>query len=149
MRRLRLIMFGVVLGVVCVNAQTLVIKICDIRNLKGQLCVAVFDSDEGFQSEKAFWYKYYLKSEHVANGEMNLRIQVPPGVYGVSVLDDENMDAQMKFNFLGIPLEGFGFGNYVHKAFRKPRFSDFSFEVEKNSTINLQISIRTMNILAD
>lgn len=118
------------------SAQTLEVCIKNIRNTKGQLCVAIFKGDEDFKTEVPFWEMKYCKSE-IHDKTIRIVISILPGEYGLSVLDDENSDGAMNFNFIRFPLEGFGFSNYKHQGIRKPRFKQFSF----NATINQKMLI--------
>ena len=122
-------------------AQTLEVTISNIRSNKGQLCVALFDSEEGFKKEQPCWEKNYAKSP-VKQDEVVITISIPPGIYGLSVLDDENMDGNMNFNRIGVPLEGFGFSGYQHKGIRKPSFNNFIFRVEENQTLKIDVLMR-------
>ena len=45
------------------------------------------------------------------------------------MLDDENDDGKMNYNFLGAPKEGYGFCNYEHTGFGKPDFSNFAVDI--------------------
>jgi len=111
--------------------QTLDIQIKNIRVGKGQLCVAVFANEAGFEAEKTFFATKCRKGL-VVNGNFDLKIPIHPGKYGISVLDDENENGKMEYRLFGIPCEGFGFSNYYQKGIQKPTFNDFSFTVEKN-----------------
>lgn len=122
-------------------AQTLEITISNIRTNKGQLCVALFDSEERFKKEQSCWEKFYSKSQF-EKGEVVLMICVSPGTYGLSVLDDENMDGRMNYNMIGIPQEGFGFSGYRHKGIRKPSFNNFIFRVEENQTLKIEVEMK-------
>ena len=112
-----------------VLSQTLEVHVKNIRNDKGQLCVALFKCEEEFNEETPFWEQKYPKS-YVREKSDKLIIPVVPGKYGVSVLDDENMDGKMNYNIIGLPVEGFGLSNYVHKGIRKPRLKYFSFDIQ-------------------
>ena len=124
-----------------VSSQTLDIKITNIQNHKGQLCIAVFDSQKGFFQEKVYWDTCICKKNR-GNYEAHILIPIKSGRYGLSILDDENGSRKMEYNFLGIPCEGFGFSNYYQKGIRKPTFDDFSFYVEKNETKVLQVDMK-------
>jgi len=125
--------------VVHTHAQTLRIEISGIKNLRGQICVGVFDSQAGFKTEKPYWEGYYKKHDKVKNGKLHLIITLEPGIYGITVLDDENEDGKMRFNILGIPLEGFGFGNFKLRGIRRPHFNDFSIELKKSETKDISV----------
>ena len=64
------------------------------------------------------------------------------GTYGISVLDDENVNNRMDYNFIGIPKEGFGFSNYFHTGLSKPHFDKFKFEIKKGKVALIDIRLR-------
>jgi len=122
-------------------SQTLDVCIKNIHGMNGQICVAVFADEAGFEAEKTVWRTICPKSK-VVNGELHMKIHMQPGKYGLSVLDDENENRKMDYKLFGIPREGFGFSNYYQKPLRKPVFDDFSFVVEKNVTMQITIMMR-------
>ncbi len=109
---------------------TLFIQVEGIRNEKGQLVAAVFLSQSDFDQERTFYEKAFDKS-HMINGRLILKLGLPAGIYGISILDDEDGDQKMKYNRIGIPREGFGFVNCETKGLRKPGFSDFKTELRQ------------------
>jgi uncharacterized protein (DUF2141 family) len=46
------------------------------------------------------------------------------------VLHDENENSKMDFNFLGMPLEGYGFSNDASGTFGPPSFEDAAFRLK-------------------
>jgi uncharacterized protein (DUF2141 family) len=64
------------------------------------------------------------------------------GIYGLSLLDDENNNGNMEYNFLGIPKEGFGFSDYYHTGLTKPKFDAFKFSIDEGQTRKITIRIR-------
>jgi len=52
-----------------------------------------------------------------------------PGLYAMAVLHDENSNGKMDFNFLGIPLEGYGFSNDAAATFGPPSFEAAAFRL--------------------
>ena len=118
----------VILFTISVNAQSLIVEITGIRNRTGNICFAVFVDEAGFDKEQAYYEKNYSKS-NIKNGKLTLRLKLKPGVYGISILDDENKDGEMRYNLIGVPKEGFGFSNYYHTGFKKPKFENFSFRI--------------------
>ncbi len=77
----------------------------------------------------------------MVNGCLSVRLEIEPGHYGIALMDDENNDDLMEYNFLGIPREGFGFSDFYAKGFKRPVFSDFDF-IMTDSTKNIRIVIR-------
>ena len=121
------------------SAQIIEVHVKNIQTLTGQLCVAVFANQAGFNAERTVWEAKFQKGT-VVNGDFNFKIPVKPGCYGVSVLDDVNRSGKMEYRLFGIPKEGFGFSDYIQKGIRKPKFDDFSFVTEKNE-------IKTINVV--
>ena len=121
-------------------AQSLDIHIRNIRNKNGQLCLAIFSDETDFKEEKTCWAMNCSKKD-IINGEFHILIPYKSGVWGFSVLDDENSNGRMEYNFLGLPREGFGFSNYIHKGIHRPVFNDFSFVINKNETKEITVQL--------
>ncbi|MEA3451305.1 MAG: DUF2141 domain-containing protein [Bacteroidota bacterium] len=115
-----------------IKSQTLTIEITNIKNKKGKIAVAIFTNNKNFKKETPYIEKFYNKN-NVCNGTLNIKLKLKPGIYGVSILDDENNDGKMKYNILGVPKEGFGFSDYYHTGIIKPKFNNFSFKIQNNN----------------
>lgn len=122
------------------ETQAVDVLLTDIRNPKGYIVFGVYKDEATFAKETPYMQTKYVKT--VSNGQMKLQINLEPGVYGLTMLDDENSDFKMEYNFLGLPKEGFGFSNYYHKGFTKPKFETFKFEVKKNQKQQVTIKVR-------
>ena len=125
------------------SAQTLDVHILNIRNTKGQLCTAIFADEAGFKAEKPCWKQVYSK-KNILNGELHIQIPFRAGEWGFSVLDDENNTCKMEYNFIGIPLKGFGFSDYTLKGLHRPVIKDFSFTIAKNETKIIIVRMKYM-----
>jgi uncharacterized protein (DUF2141 family) len=123
------------------NGQNVEVIIKGIKSEKGQIVIGVFKDDPTFQKEEAFISKSFPKT-NIENSEMRVQFTLEPGTYGFSLLDDENMSSLMEYNFLGIPKEGFGFSDYYHKGFTKPKFDAFKFTVYPDQKKTVTIRIR-------
>jgi uncharacterized protein (DUF2141 family) len=73
-----------ILFISILNAQILDVHISNIRNKKGQLCLAVFKDEEAFKKEKTSWALNCSKKD-VINGEFNIQIPFQEGIFGFSV----------------------------------------------------------------
>lgn len=103
------------------------VKILDIRNSAGAVACALFESSLGFPTE-------YL---HAATNIMIIKVRdqqarcdfedIPPGTYALAVVHDENMNGKLDVNWLGIPIEGYGFSNDAKALLGAPSFSAASF----------------------
>lgn len=125
------------------KGQDVEVTITGIRSDKGQLAIGVFKDDDTFQKEEAFLNKQFTKN-NIADGRMTVKFSLEPGIYGLTLLDDENSNGKMEYNFLHMPKEGFGFSDYYHTGITKPRFDAFRFVLEKDQTKRITIRIRYM-----
>jgi uncharacterized protein (DUF2141 family) len=135
------ILFLLILPAAVLDAQNVEVTITGIRNSKGQMGIGVFRDNESFRKEKAYLELAFDKKE-VSNGEMKIRFTLPPGTYGIALLDDENGDDVMEYNFLGMPKEGFGFSDYYHTGLTMPKFDAFRFDVVEGQKKSINIRIR-------
>ncbi len=110
------------------NAQTVEITVTNIRNTNGYMQLQFFKTSEAYEAEDEFLSKRYSKSA-VVNGTLRVSVELPTGHYGIALLDDENSDAAMNYNFIGMPKEGFGFSDYYHTSWSRPVFEDFDFDL--------------------
>jgi len=125
------------------DAQNVEITITGIRSDMGQIAIGVFKDNETFQKEDAFLDKQFVKKD-ISEGKMMVKFSLDPGIYGLSLLDDENSNGKMEYNFFGIPKEGFGFSDYYHTGITKPKFDAFKFSIDKDQTKRITIRIRYM-----
>jgi uncharacterized protein (DUF2141 family) len=143
---IRIILLYILLYLVCIPilySQNVEVTITGIRSEKGQIDIGVFKDNETFQKEDAFLDKQFIKKV-ISDGKMTVKFNLEPGIYGLSLLDDENSNGKMEYNFLGIPKEGFGFSDYYHTGITKPKFDAFKFSIDKDQTKRINIRIRYM-----
>jgi uncharacterized protein (DUF2141 family) len=116
------------------------VQILDIRNSTGAVACALFESPAGFPTE-------YL---HAATNIMIIKVRdkqarcdfedIPPGTYALAVVHDENMNGKLDANWLGVPIEGYGFSNDAKALLGTPSFSNASFPYDgrnRDLTISL------------
>lgn len=125
------------------NAQNVEVNITGIRTEKGQIVIGVFKDEDSFKKEKSFLEKRFVKNG-ISNGEMRVQFGLEPGIYGLSLMDDENSNGKMEYRFPGIPKEGFGFSDYYHTGFTRPKFDSFKFSLTKDQSKKITIKIRYM-----
>jgi uncharacterized protein (DUF2141 family) len=115
------------------------VKILDIRSSTGAVACALFESAAGFPTE-------YL---HSAIQIMIIKVRdrqarcdfedIAPGSYALAVVHDENMNGKLDVNWLGIPVEAYGFSNDASALLGAPSFSAASFPYDGQ---NLEMTIR-------
>ncbi len=116
------------------------IKINNVRNTEGSIQIVAFKNAESYENDAPFVRKRFSKNK-MKNGAFIATIELPAGIYGIAVLDDENKDKEMNYNFVGMPKEGYGFSHFYHTNLSKPKFSDFVFNL-KNEPTTLLIKLR-------
>jgi uncharacterized protein (DUF2141 family) len=124
-----------------VDAQNVEVTITGIRNTEGQMGIGVFRDNESFMKEQAYREMQFVKKD-ISSGEMKVQFTLPPGTYGIALVDDENSDDVMEYNFLGVPKEGFGFSDYYDTGLKKPKFDSFKFTLDKGQKKNIKIRVR-------
>lgn len=120
---------------------TIPIVVKNIKNSKGRLSIGVFKDASSFEEEKP--HKIILVSKKdLVNGTLKSSIEIESGVYGLSILDDENSDYKMEYNMIGMPKEGFGFSNYYHTGFTKPNFKQFLVIINPSQKSAITFNLR-------
>lgn len=123
------------LTVVCLMATinlaaqaNLEVTIRNIREAKGVIRIALFTNEEDFLK------KVELRKVVKAEGKEITVIfeNLNPGDYAVSAIHDENENGELDSNIVGIPKEGFAFGNNAMGTFGPPSFDKAKVTLEKN-----------------
>ena len=109
-------------------ASTLTVDIVSARSASGKPRVALFHDAAGFPEASS----NAVRRQEVDIDASTLSAHavfpnVPPGIYAVSVVHDENMNGKLDKNFLRIPSEGYGTSNNPGKKLRAPRFDEAEF----------------------
>ncbi len=125
-----------VLGIALIStsiarAADLTVKVDDIRADKGKLMLAVYDSAAGWDGTA----KPVAAQALDASGDsVTFHFAgLAAGTYAISVMHDENGNGKLDTNFVGMPIEGYGFSNDP-KVMRKATFAEASFAVDDKGT---------------
>lgn len=113
---------------------TLTLELIGLRNFEGVIYAALFAGPDGFPADAT----KALKSGRFAIAENPLRVAFPDlpfGSYAATVHHDENMDAQLNCNALGIPKEGIGFSGNPRIWKGIPPYHRAEFEFTPENTI--------------
>jgi uncharacterized protein (DUF2141 family) len=111
-----------------------------MRNNKGRLGCTLFKGPDGFpeNKKKQFEGMWAPKRDHEGVCDFN---GVPAGEYAVAVLDDENMNGKMDFNFIGLPTKGYGFSNDAKATLSAPSFKAAAFHYSGRGELSVPINI--------
>ncbi len=108
------------------QSQNIELTIKGITSNEGSFLVGVFLDEESFRKEIPIKEFNFSKKDQ-KDGELKANLTLEKGTFGLSLLDDKNNNKKMDFNFFGIPKEGYGFSNFYHRGWKRPRFEDFKF----------------------
>ena len=118
----------------------------NISNIEssGNLMIAVWSNSDSWDnnmtnsSGQRVGFDYGFK-EKVKKGNFSTTINLPKGVYLISILLDKNLNNILDKNFIGIPVEQYGFSSKEKIRFRKPKFDEGSIEFFKNTILNIEL----------
>jgi uncharacterized protein (DUF2141 family) len=116
---------------------SLTVHLTELRNDKGRVAVALFDSKDAFPDQTKALQGKIVRSK--AGKAMVKFSNLRPGVYAVAVLHDENSNNRMDFNFVGMPLEGYGFSNDAAVWLGPPAFGSAAVRIPPAAS---KVSIR-------
>jgi uncharacterized protein (DUF2141 family) len=116
------------------------VQVLGIRNSTGSVACALFESPAGFPTE-------FLQS---ATNIMMIKVRstkarcdfedIPPGIYAIAAIHDENLDGKLATNWVGLPTEGYGFSNDATASLGSPSFDAASFSYDGRN-LDLTISL--------
>ena len=118
----------------------------NISNIEssGNLIIAVWSNSDSWDnnmtnsSGQRVGFDYGFK-EKVQKGNFSTTINLPKGVYLISILLDKNLNNILDKNFIGMPVEQYGFSSKEKIRFRKPKFDEGSIEFFKNTILNIEL----------
>lgn len=115
------------------------LQITDIPELKGEIRIAIFDSEESYDKKKEPVHAIVLAAD--SNSITWSDEQLPYGEYAIAVYHDKNQNGELDTNILGIPKESYGFSNDARGKFGPASWNDAHFEV-KSETVIHTISVK-------
>lgn len=114
------------------------VKVKNITSQKGSIRVGLFNNEKDF-------LKNAMEGKVVeVSGSSAVVVfeNVPEGFYALSVIHDENNNGELDTNFMGIPREGFAFGNNEMGTFGPPSFQKAGFSLKSTQPVIQEISLR-------
>lgn len=121
-----------------IQALETAVKVTGIRSPKGKIILNVFKDNASYDDEKPC-KTFTFDKTGMADGAMVLKCELEPGVYGFTMVDDENGNGKIDKNLVRIPKEGFGFSNFFMEKMEKPTFDDFKVDLKTQSKIDIRV----------
>ena len=119
------------------NSYELTLNITNIKS-KGNLNISIMTDSLAYSSNISSSKTKSFK-ENIDKNNFTKIISLPKGKYLIQLYIDENLNDKMDTNFLGIPKEQYGFSSKEIIRFRKPKFDEASFDLNKNLTIDITL----------
>jgi uncharacterized protein (DUF2141 family) len=118
------------------NAGELSITVTDIRAATGTVQLSVANSEAAWNNQAK---PIAGKVVAVTDKQVVLHFTLPAGSYAVQVMHDENGNNKLDTNFVGMPIEGYGFSNNP-TALRKANYDEARFELgEQPAAITIRL----------
>ena len=115
--------------------QDIKIVIEGVKDAKGTIWVALFNSEEQFMKERFRSLKLTPQQGQV----IGVFEDIPAGNYAITVMHDANNNKELDKNAIGIPQEGFGFSNNAMGRFGPPDYKKVVFEFPKQKEIAIKL----------
>ena len=136
MTRIRALLFLIVFwcGHAAADSATLRVTVENLKNDKGQLVIAVFDSKENFLKKPVGEAAVPIREDLTGETEFE---GLPAGTYAVAVYHDKNANGDLD-TFLVVPKEDYGFSNDARSMFGPPSFKSASIELAADLHITIK-----------
>lgn len=119
-----------------VNAAELRVTVTNGPPGPATLYLALFDSADSFSAGQAMMSHKVEMHDGVAQWVFS---GVPEGLYAIKSFADENGNARLDTNLIGLPVERYGFSNNARGRMGPPTFDAAAVQVNADSSINFQL----------
>ena len=131
-------------------AAELRLTIAGVHSDKGEILIGLYDNADGFKyaiaragtggllPDKGRLIGTAIRA--LGGTQSTVFTQLPPGRYAIIVIHDENDNGRIDENFIGVPTEGYGFGNNAQGVLSAPAFDAAAITIGKanvSTTITL------------
>lgn len=128
--------FAVVAIPLMVNAADLRVTVTNGPPGPATLYIALFDTAESFSSHKAMMSQKVEMHDGVAQWVFS---GVLEGRYAIKSFADENGNARLDTNIIGLPVERYGFSNNARGRMGPPAFDAAAVQVNADTSISFQL----------
>lgn len=112
----------------------LLLNIENVEQGGGMVWIGIYDSQSSFLNQEEAVLVQGEKIERA--GETLIKLdKIPYGTYAAALFYDENNNGVMEQNWIGIPLEPYGFSVPFAPKWRVPRFTEVQFAFERDGQV--------------
>lgn len=119
------------------ETSTLKITVTNIKKVKGNIMIGVFNSQNGFL-EKGSSIKN-VSQKVTENSVVIILNNMKKGDYALAIYQDVNSDNKCNMNFLGVPVEPYGFSQNYKPVLSKPKFNDCKVDLKSDKSITIKL----------
>ncbi|PUA27695.1 MAG: hypothetical protein B0W54_14215 [Cellvibrio sp. 79] len=117
-------------------AHELTLKVDKVKNLNGNLLIAVYDKALNYSTDSQWVVVQKVK---VTEGPIRIPLgDVPTGHYAVKLFQDENDNGMIDKDSAGIPIEPYGFSNNGG-SYGQPSFDEAKVRIDKATEIEIYL----------
>ena len=121
------------------SKATLIVNFVGLKANEGNVKVALANSKENYKDHKNPFIG--LTIEIKDNRALAIIDDITYGEYAVKAFHDRDANDDLNTNFLGIPIEDYGFSNDARGVFGPPDWSKAKFKVDKD-TLKIEVTIK-------
>ncbi len=114
----------------------LTITVSGIQKVSGNIEIALYNNAEDFPKDNMV---YLSKTVPVKDNKVDCSFYVSQRYYAIALYHDENSNKKNDKNFLGIPIEQFGFSNNAKPKLKAPSFESCKFLLNKDKHITIEL----------
>ena len=114
------------------------VSISGFEEKTGGVRVALFASAEDFAADRPFAGHFRRLTGDTVEVVF---ASLAPGRYGIITFHDANANEKLDSNFVGMPVEPFGFSKNARGRFGPPAFDDFAIELGEED-VSLEIRLQ-------
>ena len=121
------------------GTDRLEVTLTNIRNARGKLMIAVYDTANGFpESFDAAHLRIMIPAKPGKQTVSIIGLQNKD--YALTVFHDENENGVLDKNALGMPLEGYGVSNNARNRFRAPDWTKAKFRMRDGKKLFVKLA---------
>lgn len=115
------------------------VRILGIRSDKGKIMLHVFKDAQSYEKQEPYKTIHLGKDGLSAKGSLVRHINLQSGVYGITLVDDENDNGEIERNVTGMPKEGIGYSDFYPERIKKASFEDFKVNLEQKHALDIRV----------
>lgn len=133
-----LIMSSFVDGSTAVEAKiNLDVTVSGIKESRGEIRIAIYSREHDFPSERDI---LDFRIVTVAGDKVVCNFQVmETGAYAMALIHDVNSSGKLDYNWVGYPIEPFGFSNNPKVVMKAPTFEECAIDVVGDTKIEIRL----------